>query len=343
MNTDFAKHLELFMTNYLINERGLAPNSVQAYRDAIVLLLEYMNKAHGIRADRLEYADLTCRRVEEWLDWLEKERGCCANTRNQRLALLRSFFSYLMYKHPDRISEWQHVMSIRPKKPVKKGMKYLTADGVRLFLEQPDRTTARGYRDTIMLTLAIDSGARVQELLDLTPSCINLGKITTLRIYGKGRKVRTVPLSSKCAAMVKEYLRRLHLDNPEANMYPLFGNGHHSKLTRTAVTAIVKKYAAKARLVDSQLIPDHLSPHSLRHTKGMLLQEADVNIFCIRDFLGHSSINTTEIYARASVRQKKEALEKTSVTPYNDVTTSWQKDRKLLDWLKDLGKRQDIM
>jgi integrase/recombinase XerD len=338
MNTDFAKHLSLFMTNYLINERGLSLNSVQAYRDAMILLLEYMLKAHGIRADRLDYADLTCERLEGWLEWLERERGCCANTRNQRLALLRSFFKYLMYRHPDRISEWQRMMSIRPKKAAKKEMKYLSADGIRLFLEQPDQTTGKGYRDVVMLTLAIDSGARVQELLDLTPSCVNPGKITTLRIYGKGKKVRTVPLSSKCADMLKQYIRGYHLDSPEANMYPLFGNGHHSKLTRTAVTAIVKKYAGKARLLDSQLIPDHLSPHSLRHSKGMLLQDADVNIFCIRDFLGHSSINTTEIYARASVRQKKEALEKTAVTPYNDIKTSWQKDKKLLEWLKELGK-----
>lgn len=326
------------MTNYLINERGLAPNSVQAYRDAMVLLLEYMLKTYGIHADRLDYADITCERIEGWLEWLEKERGCCANTRNQRLALLRSFFKYLMYKYPDRISEWQHMLSIRPKKSIKKTMKYLTADGIRLFLEQPDQTTEKGYRDIVMLTLAIDSGVRVQELLDLTPSCINTGKLTTLRIYGKGRKVRTVPLSSKCANMLRQYLRRLHLDNPDANMYPLFANGYHSKLTRTAVTAIVKKYAGKARLIDSQLIPGHLSPHSLRHTKAMLLQDADVNIFCIRDFLGHSSINTTEIYARASVRQKKEALEKTSVTPYSDIKTSWQKDKRLLEWLKELGK-----
>jgi site-specific recombinase XerD len=338
MNTDFAKHLSLFMTVYLINERGLSPNSVQSYRDAMVLFLEYMLKKYGIRADRLDYADITYERVEGWLEWLENARGCCASTRNQRLALLRSFFKYLMYKHPDRISEWQCMMSISNKKSTKKNMKYLTADGIRLFLEQPDQTTEKGYRDIVMLTLAIDSGARVQELLDLTPSSFNPGKISTLRIYGKGRKVRTVPLSSKCAKMLKQYMRRLHLDSPEANMYPLFGNGHHSKLTRTAVTAIVKKYASKARIINSQLIPDHLSPHSLRHTKGMLLQEADVSIFCIRDFLGHSSIKTTEIYARASIRQKKEALEKTSVTPYNDVKTSWQKDKKLLEWLKELGK-----
>jgi integrase/recombinase XerD len=338
MNTDFAKHISLFMTNYLINERGLTSNSVQAYRDAMVLLLEYMLQTYGIHADRLDYADITCERIEGWLEWLEKVRGCCANTRNQRLALLRSFFKYLMYKHPDRISEWQRMMFISRKKSTKKNMKYLTADGIRLLLEQPDQTTKKGYRDTVMLTLAIDSGARVQELLDLTPSCINPGKIMTMRIYGKGRKVRTVPLSSKCGNMLKEYIRRLHLDRPEANMYPLFGNGYHSKLSRTAVTAIVKKYASKARLIDSHLIPDHLSPHSLRHTKGMLLQDADVNIFCIRDFLGHSSIKTTEVYARASIRQKKEALEKTSVTPYNDIKTSWQKDKKLLEWLKELGK-----
>ena len=326
------------MTDYLINERGLSPNSLQSYRDAMVLFLEYMLKKYGIRADRLDYTDITCERVEGWLEWLENARGCCASTRNQRLALLRSFFKYLMYKHPDRISEWQCMMSIRRKKSTKKNMKYLTADGIRLFLEQPDQTTEKGYRDIVMLTLAIDSGARVQELLDLTPSCFNSGKISTLRIYGKGKKVRTVPLSSKCTNMLKQYMKRLHLDSPEANMYPLFGNGHHSKLTRTAVTAIVKKYALKARFINSQLIPDHLSPHSLRHTKGMLLQEADVSIFCIRDFLGHSSVKTTEIYARASIRQKKEAMEKTSITPYNDIQTSWQKDKKLLEWLKELGK-----
>lgn len=183
-----------------------------------------------------------------------------------------------------------------------------------------------------------ECAGRVQEIADLLASRINFGKPGLLTIKGKGNKIRLVPLSEPMTAILKRYMQENGLLRDQATDYPLFSNGRGDKLTRMGITAIIKKYSKMARLMDPSLIPAGISPHSLRHSKAMLLQQSEVNIVAIRDFLGHASVTTTEIYARIDNRQKREALEKTSLAPESSELPVWQSNKGLLEWLESLGK-----
>ncbi len=336
--TAFAKYLTKFMGDYLVGERGYSRHTVSAYRDTITLLLRFMRDRYGIKADRLDFSDITLERITGFLDWLEKERHCGVSTRNARLAALHSFFRFLTYKYPDHMEHWQSILSLKVKKCPASDVVYLTADGVNLLLAQPDTTKKNGRRDQMLMSLMFECAGRVQEIVDLVPARLNFGKPTLLTIKGKGNKTRVVPLTEKLSVMLRRYMQESGLLRDQATDYALFGNGRGDKLTRMGVTALVRKYSTKARAADPSLFPPGISPHSLRHSKAMLLQQSDVNIVAIRDFLGHASVTTTEIYARIDNRQKREALEKTSLVPPSTEQPEWQSNRGLLEWLESLGK-----
>jgi len=215
---------------------------------------------------------------------------------------------------------------------------YLTADGMKLLLAQPDTTKKKGRRDQMLLSLMFECAGRVQEIIDLVPARLNFGKPTLLTLKGKGNKTRIVPLTEKLSIMLKKYMQEYGLLRDQATDYPLFANGRGDKLSRMGITAIMRKYSIKARTVDASLIPTGISPHSLRHSKAMLLQKSEVNIVAIRDFLGHASVTTTEIYARIDNTQKRDALEKTSLLPVSTELPEWQTNRGLLEWLESLGR-----
>ena len=186
-----------------------------------------------------------------------------------------------------------------------------------------------------------DSGARVQEIIDLTPSSVRLDNPSIVKLFGKGRKARIVPLQQEQTVFLKEYMQKNHLLETHANQYPLFSNSRNEKLTRAGVTYILKTYADLARKINPAIIPETISCHSLRHSKAMHLLQAGVNLVYIRDLLGHVSVQTTDVYARADSRQKREAFEKAyvDINPAATKTKSWEKNNNLLDWLKSLEKQ----
>ncbi len=335
---DFAKYLTDFMTVYLTGERGCSANTVIAYRDAIVLLLSFFKEQVGIPAEKLTLKDITMERILSYLEWLEKQRHCCPSTRNARLAAIHAFFRFLQYRAPEQMEEWQRIIAIKIKKAPKPRVVYLTREAIKLFLSRPDTGTKKGMRDLVLLSTMVESGARVQEIADLTPSRIHFGDPTVLCITGKGKKTRMVPFSDQATELLKKYMERYHLSEPYANEYPLFGNGRHGKLSRMGISAIVKKHADSARKIDAKLVPTGITPHSLRHSKAMLMMKSGVNLICIRDFLGHRSVSSTEIYARIDNQQKLDAINQTSLAPANDELPSWQRDNGLLYWLEHLGK-----
>jgi len=335
---DFAKYLTDFMIKYLTEERGCSANTVNAYRDTIVLLLIYFKEQTGIAADKLTFKDITKERIISYLEWLEKQRNCCASTRNARLAAIHAFFRFLQYRSPEQMEEWQRIITIKIKKTSNPQVHYLTQEGIKLLLSQPDPQTKKGMRDLIMLSTMIESGTRVQEIADLTPSKVHFGEPTVLCVTGKGNKTRMVPFSKQASELLKKYMQINHLLEPHANDYPLFGNGRRSKMSRMGISAIVRKYANKARVVNPKLIPVGITPHSLRHSKAMLMMKSGINLICIRDFLGHQSVSSTEIYARIDNQQKMDAINKTSLTPDIGKLPSWQSDKGLLGWLEHLGK-----
>ena len=338
--TDFAKYLSAFLTRYLAGECNYSPNTIIAYRDTFVQFITFMKKSKDIEARKLTLECITKDVVIDFLDWIQQTRHCSNATRNYRLAALHSFFSYMQYENPERMYEWQKILSIKVKRYEKRSINYLPTDGIKLLLEQPDLSTRNGRRNLALLALMYDSGARVQEIIDLTPSSVRLDNPSIVKLLGKGRKARIVPLQEEQTVFLKEYMQENRLLEPYASQYPLFSNSRNEKLTRAGVTYILNTYVVLARKINPVIIPDAISCHSLRHSKVMHLLQSGVNLIYIRDFLGHVSVQTTDVYARADSKQKREAFEKAyvDINPGLAKMKSWEKDGNLLEWLKSLKK-----
>jgi site-specific recombinase XerD len=305
-----------------------------------MLLLSYLDEIRHVKADKIEMAHLTRKNIVAFLDWLQDNKNSKDTTRNQRLAAIHAFSRYMQYEDVTHLEQWQQILSIKIKKTIRHGVNYLSLDGIKLLLSQISQDTQAGRRDLAMMALLYDSGARVQELVDLTPGDIHLTMPYYVTLFGKGRKKRLVPIQKNQADVLSRYMIENRLDLPSANHQPLFQNKRGGKLTSAGVAFILARYAAGARVVNSELIPDKISPHCLRHSKAMHLLQAGVNLVYIRDILGHISIQTTEIYARADSKQKRDALEAaySDILPTIDEKASWERDSELKSWLKSLGK-----
>lgn len=334
--TDFARHLTDFLGRYLPSECGYSANTVKTYSYTFMLFIEYMEKEELVRPENLTLGEITKERIIHFLAWLQKERKCSTSTRNARLGAMHSFFAYLQYRNVEGLAKWQDILSIKCKKSSVPEMAYLQIEALKLLLRQPDLKTSKGRRDFVLLGLLYDSGCRVQELLDLTPSDLRFDETSSVRLHGKGDKVRIVPLSATQVANLKQYVEEKHLYRPKKQCHPLFPNPQGGKLSRMAVLNIVKKYIVMAKAVSPELFPDNIGCHSFRHSKAMHMLEADINIVYIRDFLGHSSTTTTEVYARASERMKQKALSKLNPGIVQEGKTSWQDNKDLLGYLKSL-------
>ena len=335
--TDFAKHLANFFTKYLPAERGASKNTIMAYRDAFVLLFQYMEQEKYIKPKKICLNDLGKTVIIDFLNWLETVKGNSIKTRNARLAAIRSFFDYLGYLEPANVFDCQKIMSIHVKRTEKKIMNYLTIEGIRLLLQQPDQKTSRGRRDLALIALMYDTGARVQEIADLTVGNIRLSEPYTISITGKGCKTRIVPMMKEQMNILIRYMQENKLLESTCMPMPLFFNARNEKLTRAGITYILQKYLQTARQQEPSLIPEGISCHSLRHSKAMHLLQAGVPLIYIRDLLGHESVVTTEVYAKTDSLQKRKALEKAFIKVSDDnKPPSWQTNHELMEWLKSL-------
>lgn len=340
-NNNFARHLSAFFTEYLACERGFSPNTIRSYSNTFVSFLSYMESVCRIKPEKMELKYLCRSNINAFLDWIQEKNGIKDTTRNQRLAAIHAFCRYMQYEDVAHIEQWQQVLAIKIKKTAQQSVNYLTLDGIKLILSQIPQDTRNGRRDLAIISLLYESGARVQELIDLTPKDLHLESPYYVTLFGKGRKKRLVPIQSQEVTILKSYMEENGMDKPAANHKPLFQNNRGGKLTGAGITFILSRYVANARIINKDLIPDKISPHSLRHSKAMHLLQAGVNLVYIRDILGHVSIQTTEVYAKADSKQKREALE----AAYADILphavedkTSWEKDSELKSWLKSLSK-----
>jgi len=298
-----------------------------------------MKDVRNVKVEKLTLENLTKECVLGFLSWIQQERGCGTATRNYRLAALHSFVSYLQYEEIQYLEQWQKILSIKALKIERKTIDYLTTEGMKILLQQPDTETSGGRRNLALLSLMYDTGARVQEIIDLTPESLRIeGKPFTIKLLGKGRKSRIVPLLDEQIAILRRYMEENNLFENHRLKQPLFFNVRCEKLTRAGVTYILNTYVELARKEHPELMPENISCHSLRHSKAMHLLQAGVNIVYVKDLLGHVSIQTTDIYARADSKLKREALEKAYVDliPENAKTRQWQKNPNLIDWLKSL-------
>ena len=334
--TCFARYMSKYLTEYLPGIQGVSYNTIASKRDAYILLLKYLDDTQNIKAEDVDIPLLTRETIIKYLEWLEKSRGSSVSTRNIRLAAIKSLFSYIQTQTPDYIYQCQQILSIPRKKEPGHTLEYLTVEGIKSVLNAVETSSRTGLRDLTLLSLMYDSAARVQEIADLSVNDFRAEKPSTLRLTGKGSKTRIVPLMSTTSDLVSKYISIYHPSYRGEYNVPLFSNRKKEKLTRAGITYILKKYVKIAREKQPDLIPETVSPHGLRHSKSMHMLQAGVPLIYIRDFLGHSEISTTEIYARCDSEQKRKAIENTCPSITKSETPMWQKDTSLLGWLQSL-------
>jgi integrase/recombinase XerD len=333
--TTFSIHVKTFLTHYLAAQRNVSPNTIKAYRDVFTLLLRFCRDIQGIALERLRIEQIDVSLIEAFLDYLEKERRSAPVTRNHRLSALHAFFRYVQSEEPDHMLQCQKILAIPLRRHAHASVEYLPKQDLAEILAQPDLRSCDGRRDAVLLSVLYDTGARVQELIDLSAGDVRLDSPAQVRLMGKGRKMRAVPLMEKTVQLLRDHMNDHQLNRTEEFDRPLFRNRRGERLSRSGIRYLLQKYVRKAARTHLSL-SQKVSPHTLRHTKGMHLLQSGISLDVIRDFLGHVDVKTTQIYARANLEMKRKALEKISDSSAIPKIPSWQQDKNLLEWLKSL-------
>jgi len=333
---DFASLLTRYLTHYLPVQRNLSSNTIRSYRDTFKLLLLFCRDEKKYNISKLSISKLNKKCVEEFLLWLTNTRGASAATYNQRLCAIHAFFDYVMAEEPGFMEQCVQILDIPHKVAHAPPAQYLTPESLKLLLSMPDTSTRKGRRHLVLLTVLYDTAARVSELTDICLRDVRLESPALITLHGKGGKTRSVPLMKQTVTLLKDYFAENSINPQVRPDMPLFWNSRRQKLTRSGVTFILQKYAEMARKVSSDM-PDHITPHIMRHTKAMNLVQANVNPIYIKDLLGHADISTTEIYAKADSEAKRAALEKATAQLELPTVSRWEQDADLIEWLSSLA------
>lgn len=331
----FQRYVADFLGDFLPKVMGSSPHTIRSYKGMFVSLLKYMKTEQGIAPKDVAIRDLEPEVVFGYLNWLEYAQGCSASTRNNRLAALRSFCSYLQYRAPEHLDICATILSIKRKKGAEPGVKYMTEDAVHAILEE---ASAGGLRHLAMVQLLYDSAIRVQELIDLTldRTCLQRADSQAssfIIVTGKGRKTRRVPITPQTSELITLYIRK---HRPRATGQDrLFVNSRGDELTRDGVAYVLDKYSSCARHKGRLDIPEKVTPHMMRHSKATHLVSDGVPIHVVSQILGHSSVTTTEIYAKVTAETQAKALACASNKALDGFKFSEEEEDELLSWFED--------
>lgn len=328
--TSLAPLLEAFFLDGLLKQRQASPNTVAAYRDTFRLLLVFAEQRLSKAPSAMLLTDLDAPFVAEFLNHLESERNNSARTRNARLAAIHSFFHYIATKEPAHSALIQRVLAIPQKRFDRNLVCFLTLPEINALLASPDRTTWIGRRDHALLIMLNQTGLRVSELIHLKCEDVSLGAGAHVHCHGKGRKERCTPLTSQTVAVLRTWLKE-HGGSPSA---PLFPSLRGCELSRDGVERLVARHATTASKTCPSLNEKHLSPHVLRHTTAVQLLQAGVDRSIIALWLGHESVETTQMYLDADLTIKERALALTALP--DTKVCRFRPSEKLLGFLEQL-------
>lgn len=330
----FCDCVQRFFRGYLVGQRGYGDDTLASYRDTFKVLVPFLAE-RGREVGSLEMADLGKGDVEEFLCWLEEARGNAASTRNVRLAHVRSFASYTMTISPDDAGACAAILSVKPKREASAPPDALSVAEVELLLASPGTDTPWGLRDSALLTLLYDSACRASELAGIDVRDVALGPLCAVSVLGKGGKARDIPLLAETGELLAAYIGAFSL-TPGS---PLFLNRSGRRLSRAGVSDVVERHWA--RVMEShpgEVEHSKVKPHLLRHSKASHLIDENVNVYHVRDFLGHASVTTTQVYLkgnRAKLRQTIESAADATIMPNAGYYTA-SKKAELLAFLDSL-------
>lgn len=338
---NFQYYLSDFLTNEMISNRNNSSNTISSYATTFKLFIEYLNVKKAIQPNHVKLTDLTRDNVKSYLNWLEDVRHIQPASRNIRLAAIRSFVKYVQCGDIEHIYEYQRILSIKNKKSTSTEVMWLSKTQIISILNMPNSSLKDGLRNKVLLTVLYDTGIRVDELIHMKLIDIRMDNPFSIKILGKGKKVRVVPIMGNTVELLKIYIKENSLETRQYTDHEyLFQNRSGNPFTRAGITYIIDKYVDLANLSDHANITINVHPHVFRHTKAVHLLESGVPLLYIKDILGHSSVKTTEIYARVCNQNKIAALEKV----YEDVVQvsqeDWTGNNDLMEMLNKLSKNK---
>jgi integrase/recombinase XerD len=318
-----------FLLEHLVTERNLARNTQLSYRDTLILLLPYLSKAQRKSVDRLTIEDLSPSVVRAFLQYVEKERGCSGATRNLRLATIHSLAKFIGMHSPEHVAWCAEIHAIPFKKTAKSTLNYLDKPEMDALLQAPDLGRLLGMRDYALLLFLYNTGARADEVAHLSVGDIAWGSSPAVRLVGKGNKTRSCPIWTRTADVLKPLVTGRTVEDL------VFLNRLHKPLTRFGIYSIVRRAVDRASRVLPSLGVKRISPHCVRHSCAVHLVRSGVDINTIRAWLGHVSLDSTNIYAEVDLEMKAKALAHCDL-PEEVVTKPWHSDKSLIGFLKAL-------
>jgi len=324
--------LHAFFHEWLAQQRNLSHHTVKSYRDTWRLFLRFVAGRKRRSVSDLVVEDLTAEEVLAFLQHGEQDRKITIGTRNCRLAALRGFFRFVAEREPSAVAQCAEVLHIPTKKGPTAEVNYLDTEEITAILKQPDRSTLEGQRDHVLLALLYNTGARIQEALDLCPQSIRFRSPAQVTLFGKGRKERICPLWPETVDLLTALLKR----HPRPDDEPLFVNRYGDPLGAAGVRFKLVHYVRRAAQRLPTLARKHVTPHTFRHSMGVAMVAAGIDVTVIRSLLGHVSLDTTNHYARANVETKRQALTKVDPSTRPCKPPRWRRDPDLLTWLNSL-------
>lgn len=330
MNADLPILLEGFFTKRLITQRKASPHTIASYRDTFRLLLNYIASKLNRAPSKLTLSDLNTPLVSAFLDHLEKTRANGPRSRNLRLAAIRSFFRYAALEAPEHSALIARALAIPGKRHTRPLIDFLTRPELEALVSAPDRGTWIGRRDHALLLTALQTGLRLSEITSLRPQDVALETGAHLRCLGKGRKERCTPLVKSTAAVLGAWIKEQRGEEPAF----LFPNARGTRMSADALQRLVQKHVETARQQCPSLAGKRVTPHVLRHTAAMELLQAGIDRSLIAIWLGHESVETTQIYLDANLAIKEEILAKTR--PLNTTSHRYKPSDRLLAFLQSL-------
>lgn len=328
----FPRLLHAFFYERLVEQLNVSPHTVRSYRDTWRLFLRFVAARHKRAVAALTLADLTATEVTAFLQHCEQARQVSIGTRNCRLAALRSFYGFVAEREPAAIAQCAEVFHIPTKKAPTSAPRYLELREIEAILAQPDRTNLEGQRDHALLSFLYNTGARIQEALDVCPAAVRFEAPMCVRLFGKGRKERICPLWPETVALLRALLKR----RPCAEDAPLFVNRYGAPLGASGVRFKLAEYVQAAARVVPSLSSKKVSPHTFRHAAAVHLIAAGVDVTVIRSWLGHAHLDTTNHYAQANLDTKRAALERLDPSAKIKGPPRWRRDANILAWLDSL-------
>ncbi len=323
-----APWVRRFLLEHVVADLNLSRNTQASYRDAMTLLLPFAAKQQGQAIDQLEIEHLAPDVVRRFLAHLEVERHCSVSTRNQRLAAIHAFARFIGTRSPEHLAWCAELTAIPFKKAAKGTLPYLEKPEMNALLAAPDRRTSQGARDHALLLFLYNAGARADEAARLTVADLDLGTSPAAKLLGKGNKTRLCPLWPSTAGVLKTLVAT------RGGHEPVFLNRRREAITRFGIYDLVKRHAARAAQRVPSIAAKRVSPHVIRHTTAVHLLRAGVDINTIRAWLGHVSLDTTNIYAEVDLAMKAKALGECSIP--DDSRRHWRKEPGLMAFLRSL-------